>query len=84
MRDRLFAVDLGRDHGRSATFGNGISDMIAVIAAISQEHASGWQVIIDQSIKAFEVGDFAAGYFRPDRQAENVGNEVDFGREATF
>lgn len=62
--------------------------MVAVIASVRQEHASGWQIIIDQNIEALEVRDLAAGYFCPDREAvsaeEYWGNEVDFGREATF
>ena len=58
--------------------------MSTVITAVCQEHASRWQVIIDQNIEALEVGDLAAGYLRPDREAVSVGNEVDFGREATF
>jgi hypothetical protein len=58
--------------------------MVAVITPVGQEHAGGWQIIIDQRIEAFEVRDLTAGYFRPDREAVSVGNEVDFGREATF
>ena len=84
MRDRLFAIGLGRDHRCSATLGNRFADVITVITAICQEHASSWQLIIDQNIEALKVGDLAAGYFRPDREAVSVGNEVDFGREATF
>lgn len=84
MRDRLFAVGLGRYHRRSVTLCDGASDMIAVIASVGQEHASLGQIIVDQCIEAFEVGDLTAGYFRPDREAVSVGNEVDFGREATF
>ncbi len=84
MGDWLFAVGLSRDHCRSATISNGASDMVAVITPVGQEHASHRQIIIHQSIEAFEVGDLAAGYFRPDREAVSVGNEVDFGREATF
>lgn len=80
----LFAVGLGRDHRRSATQCNGFADMIAVIAPVGQEYARGWQIIIDQRIEALEVGDLAAGCFRPDREAVSVGNEVNFGREATF
>ena len=84
MLDRLFAIGFGGDHRCSATLGDRASDMIAVIAAISEEHPSRRQIIIDQNIKALEVGHFAAGYFRPDREAVSVGNEVDLGREATF
>ena len=58
--------------------------MITVIAPVGQEHASRWQIIIDQNIEALEVGDLTAGHFRPDREAVSVGNEVDLGREATF
>jgi hypothetical protein len=58
--------------------------MVAVVAPVGQEHASRRQIIVDQRIEALEVGDLAAGYFRPDREAVSVGNEVDFGREATF
>lgn len=42
------------------------------------------QIIINQNIEVFEVGDLTASYFRSDREAVSVGNEVDFGREATF
>ena len=84
MRDWRFAVDFGGDHCRPAAPRNRVSDVVAVIAAIGQKHAGRWQVIIDQRIKSLEVGYLAAGYFRSDRQAESVGNEVDFGRKATF
>ena len=84
MRDWRFAVGLGGDDRRPAARFDGGADMVAVIAPVGQEHASGWQIIIHQRIEALEVGDFAASYFRPDREAESVGNEVDFGREATF
>lgn len=84
MGDRLFAVALGRDNRCSATLGNRSADMITVIAPVGQEHASRWQIIIDQNIEALEVGDLTAGHFRPDREAVSVGNEVDLGREATF
>lgn len=84
MRYRLFAVGLGRDHWCSAALGDRCPDMIAVITPVSQEHVSRWQVIIDQRIEALEVGYFTSRYFRPDREAVSVGNEVDFGREATF
>lgn len=84
MGDRLFAIGLGRNHRCSATLGNRFADVVAIVAPVGQEHASSWQVIIDQRIEALEIGDFAAGYFRPDREAVSVGNEVYFGREATF
>ena len=84
MWDRLFAVGLGRDHGCSTALGDRFADMIAVVSPVGQEHASRWQIIIDQRIEALEVGDFTAGHFRPDREAVSVGNEVDLGREATF
>ena len=84
MRDWRFAVGFGRDDRRSAALRNRVSDMVAVITAIGQKHAGRRQVIIDQRIKSLEVGYLAAGYFRSDRQAESVGNEVDFGRKATF
>ena len=84
MRDWRFAVGFGGDHCRPAAPRNRVSDVVAVIAPIGQKHAGHWQVIIDQRIKSLEVGYLAAGYFRPDRQAESVGNEVDFGRKATF
>ena len=84
MRYRLFAIGFGRDQGCSTALCDRVADMVAVIAPVGQEHASGWQIIIHQRIEALEVGDFAASYFRPDREAESVGNEVDFGREATF
>ncbi len=88
MRHRLFAIGLGRDHGCSTALGDRFADMIAVIASISQEHASRGQIIIDQRIEALEVGDLTAGHFRPDREAVSArdlwGNEVYFGGEATF
>lgn len=84
MRHWLFAIGLGRDHGCSTALGDRGPGMVAVIAPVGQEHASCWQIIIDQRIEAFEVGNLAAGYFRPDREPVSVGNEVDFGREATF
>lgn len=84
MRDGFFAIGLGWDHWCSAALGDFGPDMIAVITSVGQEHASGWQVIIHQHVEPFEVGDLAAGYFRPDREAVSVGNEVDLGREATF
>ena len=84
MRDRFFAISFGRDYRCSATVGNRFADMITVMTAICQEHAGCRQIIIDQNIEALEVGDLAAGYFRPNRQAVSVGNELDFGREATF
>ena len=84
MRDWRFAVGFGRDHRCPAAPRNRAADMVAVIAAIGQKHAGRRQVIIDQRIKSLEVGYFAAGHFRSDRQAESVGNEVDFGRKATF
>ena len=84
MRDWRFAVGFGGDHCRPAAPRNRVSDVVAVIAPIGQKHAGHWQVIIDQRIKSLEVGYLAAGYFRPNRQAESIGNEVDFGRKATF
>lgn len=88
MWNRFCAVGLGRDHWCSAALGDRCPDMVAVITPVGQEHASGWQVIIDQRIEAFEVGNLTACYFRPDREAVSArefgGNEVDFGREATF
>lgn len=84
MRDGFFAVGLGRDDRCAAALSDRGSDMVAVITPVSQEHASRWQVMIDQRIEALEVGDLTAGYFRPDREAVSVGNEVDLGREATF
>ena len=84
MRDWLFAVCLCRDHRRSAALGDRFADVVAVITPVGQEHMGRRQIIIDQRIEAFEVGDLAAGHFRPDREAVSVGNEVDFGREATF
>lgn len=84
MRDGFFAVGLGRDDRCSATLGDCFADMIAVVSPVSQEHASGWQIIINQRIEALEVGHLSAGHFRPDREAVSVGNEVDLGREATF
>lgn len=84
MRDGFFAVGFGRDHRSSATLGYRVADMVAVISSVGQEHPSGWQIIIDQNVEAFEVGDLTARYFRPDREAVSVGNEVDFGRETTF
>ena len=84
MRYWRFAVGFGGDHRRPAAPCNRVSDVVAVIAPIGQKHAGRWQVIIDQRIKSLEVGYLAAGYFRPNRQAESIGNEVDFGRKATF
>lgn len=84
MRNWRFAVGLGGDDHRPAARFDGASDMVAVIAAIGQKHAGHRQVIIDQRIKSLEVGYLAAGYFRPDRESISVGNEVDFGRKATF
>lgn len=80
----LFAIGLGRDHRRSATRFDSVSDVIAVIAPVSQEHAGRCQVVVDQSIEAFEVGYFTSRYFRPDREAVSVGKEVNLGREATL
>ena len=84
MLDWRFAVGFGRDDRRPAARFDGGADMVAVIAPIGQKHAGHRQVIINQRIKSLEVGHFAAGHFRPDRQAESIGNEVDFGRKATF
>lgn len=84
MWDWLFAIGLSWDHRCSTALSDSVANMIAVIASVGQEHAGGGQIIIDQRIKALEVGDLAAGYGRPDREAVSVGNEVDFGREATF
>lgn len=84
MRDGFFAIGLGWDHWCSAAPGDRCPDMIAVIAPVGQEHASRWQVIIDQRIEALEVGNLTSRYFRPDREAVSVGNEVDLGREATL
>lgn len=84
MRDGFFAIGLGWDHWCSAALGDRCPDMIAVIAPVGQEHASRWQVIIDQRIEALEVRYFTSRYFRPDREPVSVGNEVDLGREATF
>ena len=84
MRDWRFAVDFGGDHCRPAAPRNRVSDVVAVIAAIGQKHAGRRQIIIDQRIKSLEIRDLAAGYFRSDRQAESIGNEVDFGRKAAF
>jgi len=81
---RFLSVGFGRDHGCSTALGDHASDVVAVIASVGEEHASDRQIIIDQRIEALEVGDFTAGHFRPDRQAVSIGNEVDFGREATF
>ena len=58
--------------------------MITFITAICQEQACCRQIIIDQNIETLKVGDLAAGYFRPDRPAVSVGNQVDFGSESTF
>ena len=84
QRDWLFTVCLSRDHGSSTALGDRVPDMITVIASIRQEHFGAWQVVIHKSIKAFEVGDLSTGYFRSYREAVSVGNEMDFGCEATF
>lgn len=60
MRHRFFAIGFDRDHRCAATCGDCIPDVVTVITAICQEHASGWQIIIDQRIEAFEVGDLSA------------------------
>ena len=83
-RNSLFPVDLAGDDGSATTPCDHRADVIAVIATVGNEHPGFRQVLIDQCIEAFEVGNFAAAYLRPDRQSVSVGNEVDLGREATF
>ena len=58
--------------------------MVAIVAPVCDDHFGLRQVFIYQRIEAFEVRDFTAAYFRPDKQAVSVGNEVDLGREATW
>ena len=84
MRDGFFAIGLGLNHVSATALCNRVADVVAVIAPVGQEHASRWQVIIDQRIEALEVRYFTSRYFRPDREPVSVGNEVDLGREATF
>ena len=72
MRDGFFAISLGWDHWCSAALEDRCPDMIAFITPVGQEHASRWQVIIDQRIQAFEVGYFTSRKFRPDREAVSV------------
>lgn len=82
--DRFLAVDRAGDDGRAAALFDDPADIIAVVTAVGDEHFRLGQVIVDQCIKALEIGDFATAYFRPDRQSVSVGNEVDLGREAAF
>jgi hypothetical protein len=79
-RDRLFAIGLAWNDWRTATPGNHIADMIAVITAIGDEHTRVRKIVIHKCVKAFEIGDLTAAHFRPDRLSVSVGNEVDFGR----
>jgi hypothetical protein len=79
-----FAICLAWNDRRSATVGDCCSDVVTVIAAVSQKYFGIRQIIINQSIKALEIRDLAAGYLSPDRKSVSVGNEVDFGRKATF
>jgi hypothetical protein len=82
--DGLLAIGLAGNDRCSATPGNHLPDVIAVIAAVGNEHPGRRKVVIHEHVEAFEVGDFTTAYLRPDRQSVSVGNEVDFGREATF
>lgn len=83
-KDWLFPVDLAGNDGCAAPPGDHRADVIAVVAAVSNEHPGFRQVFIDQCVEAFEVGNFPATYLRPDRQSVSVGNEVDLGRETTL
>jgi len=58
--------------------------MVTIVTATNQKHFGLRKISTDQRIKAFEFGDFASCYFRPDRESVKLGNEADFGREATF
>ena len=80
----LLAIDLAWDDGRTATLGNHVADVIAIIAAVGNEHLGLGKIVINEYIEAFEVGGFTTAYLRPDRQPVSIGNEVDLGREATF
>ncbi len=80
----LLAIDLAWNDGRTATPGNHVADVVAVIAAVGNEHLGFGKIVINEYIEAFEVGDFTTAYLRPDRQSVSIGNEVDLGREATF
>ena len=82
--NRLLAIDLAWNNGCAATPGNYVADVIAVIAAVGNEHLGFGKIVINECIEAFEVGDFTIAYLRPDRQSVRIGNEVDLGREATF
>jgi len=81
---RHFTIGFASNDRRSTTADNRITDVIAIITAVCKKYFCIWEVIINQCIKAFEVRYLTATYFRPDRQSMSVGNEVDFGREATF
>jgi len=78
------SIGFAGDNRCPAAFYDDASNMVAVITTVGQEDFGVGKVSVDQRIKAFEVRDFPAGYFRPDRQTVSVGNEVDLGREATF
>lgn len=80
----FFAIDLARYDRGAPTLSDDLTDVIAVIAPVSDEHSGFGQIGIDQRIKPFEVRHFSTAYLRPDRQSVSVGNEMDLGREATL
>ena len=82
--DWFFPVGPSGDDWSATTPGNYTANVIAVVATVGDEHSGLGKIVIDERVEPFEVGDFATTYLRPDRQSVSVGNEVDFGREATF
>ncbi len=82
--DRFFTVDLARYDRCTATLLDDMANVVAIVAAVGDEHSGFRKILIDQCIETLEVGHFAAAYLRSDRQSVSVGNEMDLGRKATF
>ena len=82
--DRLdLAVALWRDDGGYAAIFQVGEDGVGVVALVAQEHLGfGAGLVHDRPI-APDVGDFAAGEDRRDREAQAVCPQMDLGREAT-
>ena len=70
------AIDLGRDAGGDASFGESIAEPVGVIAPVGEHGVGGWQGI-DQQGSAFEV----AGLSLRERQADGTAAAIAYGME---
>ena len=69
--------------GEDVTFTHGFPNAISVIAAICQQHAWFWQIVIHDQIKAQIIRGLPWRDVGSHGQAVRVDAEMDLGREAT-